>query len=172
MITDDWNIETRIENDVITELTIKPKSDWAKKNGINTTTLRGISINSLLRLADEPNPIETNYDTNLLWRMSIIGKWPSPGINPHPDYLYARVAYFYYCARRRDINRPIKELAMMLDVNIPTASRRVLKARKLGLLTNITKPNPNVPAGKSGGRLTDKCIKLLEETKDLVTLDD
>ena len=31
MITDDWDIETRIENDVITELSIKPRSDWAKK---------------------------------------------------------------------------------------------------------------------------------------------
>ena len=172
MITDDWNIETRIENDVITELTIKPKSDWAKKNGINTTTLRGISINSLLRLADEPNPIETNYDTNLLWRMSIIGKWPSPGINPHPDYLYARVAYFYYVARRVNINSPIKELALMLDVDIRLAGRRVLKARKLGLLTDITKPNPNVPAGKSGGRLTDKCIKLLEETRKQFDVND
>ena len=169
MITDDWDIETRIENDVITELSIKPRSDWAKKNGINTTTLRGISISSLLRLADEPQPT-FGYFSNLMWLATVRGKWPSPGINPHPDYLYARVAYFYYCARRRDINRPIKELAMMLDVNIPTASRRVLKARKLGLLTNITKPNPNVPAGKSGGRLTDKCIKLLEETKDWVTI--
>jgi hypothetical protein len=165
MFSDDWNIETTIENDVIAELTIKPKSDWAKKNGINTTTLRGISINSLLRLADEPNPIETNYDTNLLWRMSVIGKWPSPGINPHPDYLYARVAYFYYIARRVNINRPIKELALMLNIDVRLAGRRVLKARKLGLLTNINKPNPNVPAGKSGGRLTNKCIKLLEETR-------
>ena len=164
MIKDDWDIETRIENDVITELIIKPKSDWAKKNGINSTTLRGISINSLLRLADEPEPIEVKWFHNLMWLGSVRGKWSSPGINPHPDYLYARVAYFYHRARRRNINSPIKELAMMLDVNVRLASQRVLKARKLGFLTDITKPNPYVPAGKSGGRLTEKCITLLKET--------
>lgn len=164
MISDDWDIETRIENDIITELTIKPKSLWAKKNGINSKTLRNISINTLLRIADEPNPIKVDGLIQYYWLSTIRGKWPYSGINSHPDYLYARVAYFYCMAKRRDIIKPIKELAIMLDVDVKLASNRVVRARKLGLLTNIIKPNPNVPAGKSGGKLTDKCIALLKET--------
>jgi hypothetical protein len=173
----DWNIEPITSKDtsgnlIITGLSILAKSEKAKKFGLTSNVIRKIRISDLLE-----KKIEVDEDTIYLvmrdlpegastrkeWMSSIKGQWPGFGQKSHPDWLYARVAFFYTIALRNNSKSPVSELAEMIDVNVETAARRINKARQLGLLTRPVKSKKNSPSGKSGGSLTPLCIEILNK---------
>ena len=173
----DWSIEPITSKDsagnlVITGLSINAKSEKAKKFGLTSNVIRRIRINDLLENKQEENE-DTIYlvmrdlpegaSTRKEWLSSIKGQWPGVGQKSHPDWLYARVAFYYTVALKLNPKSPVSELAEMLDVNVETAARRVNKARQLKLLTRPLKVNKNSPSGKSSGSLTSRCIEILNE---------
>lgn len=173
----DWDIEPITNKDpegnlIITGLTISAKSDKAKKFGLTSNVVRKIRINDLLNgqkdqdedtiylvMRDLPEGASTRKE----WLASIKGQWPGFGQKSHPDWLYARVAFFYTIALKNNSKSPVSELAEMIDVNVETAARRINKARQLGLLTRPMKSKKNSPAGKSSGTLTSQCIEILNK---------
>lgn len=171
----DWEFKSEISQDpagnwVVTGLTISPKNERAKNIGLTTNVLRSIKINDLLddEIKDK-DWIEKNlWFSHPDWENerkemleSIKGQWVSPGIKSHPEWMYARVAFFYVKARKEDSLKPISVLAEWLDVDTKVASRRVDKARQLKLLTRPLSAKQGAPSGKSSGNLTDKCEEIL-----------
>ena len=174
-VSDDWNVEIEPAKDpsgnwIVKELHITPKNQKASNLGITTSLLRQINVNDLL---DEELDTQDWIEETLMfshpdwekyrqeWLDSVKGKWIAPGIKSHPEWMYARVAFFFVLAQSEDRMKPISRLAKMLEIDSKAASRRVDKARQLGLLTRPSRPNKSVPAGKSGGTLTEKCKEIL-----------
>ena len=174
-LSNDWEFKSEISKDpggnwVVTGLTIKPKNERAKNIGLTTSVLRSIKINDLLDTEiEDMDWIEQNLwfshpdweKERKDWLNSIKGHWVSPGIKSHPEWMYARVAAFYLLARREDSSKPINLLAKWLEVDVKVASRRVDKARQLGLLTRPLSAKLGAPSGKSSGNLTSKCEEIL-----------
>ena len=174
-LSNDWEFKSEISKDpagnwVVTGLTIKPKNERAKNIGLTTNILRSIKINELLETElDDLDWIEESLMFNhpdwekyrKEWLDSISGQWVSPGIKSHPEWMYARVSFFYLLARREDSQKPINILAKWMDVDTKVASRRVDKARQLKLLTRPLSAKQGAPSGKSSGNLTDKCKEIL-----------
>jgi len=174
-LSNDWEFQAEVSKDpagnwVVTGLTIKPKNERAKNIGLTTSILRSIKINELLEIElDDRDWIEESlwFDhpdwekDRKEWLHSIKGQWVSPGIKSHPEWMYARIAFFYLLARREDSMKPINILAQWLEVDTKVAARRVDKARQLGLLTRPLSAKQGAPSGKSSGNLTDKCKEIL-----------
>ena len=174
-LSNDWEFKAEISKDpagnwVVSGLGIKPKNERAKNIGLTTSILRSIKINDLLETEirdkdwDEQNLWFYHPDwekDRKEWLASISGQWVSPGIKSHPEWMYARVAAFYLLARQEDSLKPINILAKWMDVDTKVASRRVDKARQLGLLTRPLSAKQGAPSGKSYGNLTDKCEEIL-----------
>jgi hypothetical protein len=170
-----WAFKAQIDKDpagnwVVTGLTITPTNERAKNIGLTTSVLRSIKINELLDYEiEDMDWIEQNLwfshpdweKERKEWLNSIKGQWISPGIKSHPEWMYARIAAFYLLARREDSSKPINLLAKWLEVDVKVASRRVDKARQLGLLTRPFSAKHGAPAGKSSGNLTSKCEEIL-----------
>jgi hypothetical protein len=171
----DWEILPITNKDpagnlIITGLTITARSEKAKKFGLTSNVIRKIRINDLLKNKEDEDG-DTVYlvmrdftegaSTRKEWLSSIKGQWPGFGQKAHPDWLYARVAFFYTIALKNNPKSPVTELAEMLEVNVETAARRINKARQLGLLTRPMTSKKNSPAGKSSGTLTLSCIEIL-----------
>ena len=170
-----WSFKASIDKDpegnwVVTGLTISPTNELAKNIGLTTSVLRSIKINDLLDYeVEDMNLMERNLwfshpdweEERKEWLESIKGKWYHPGTRPHPEWMYARVAAFYLLARREDSSKPINLLAKWFDVDAKVASRRVDKARQLGMLTRPFKAKHDAPTGKSSGNLTSKCEEIL-----------
>jgi hypothetical protein len=173
----DWTILPITTKDpagnlIITGLTMNAKSDKAKKFGLTSNVIRKIRINDLLvEKQDQDSDIvylvmrdlPEGASTRKEWLSSIKGQWPGFGQKSHPEWVYARVAFFYTIALKNNPKSPVTELAEMLDVNVETAARRINKARQLGLLTRPITAKKNSPAGKSTGTLTQRCIEILNK---------
>jgi hypothetical protein len=179
-ITPGWQAKVELQKNsagelVISKLTLEAIDKEASNQGLTLNVLRSIKIRELINNAIDDNeytnylliadsPYEWAIETRKQWLKDASGEWPRMGRKPHDISLYAKTAFFYVAELRINPTSPMQTLSEKLKIDKPTLSRRIDSARKLELLTRPV--SSEGPAGKPGGALTRKAMKLLDLAED------
>ena len=131
--------------------------------GISAILLREVKIADILKMHNLESAIPSiaNYSSAL----NFIKNEFSSSRSAYSDAFYAYLAFLYIHFLQSNPTSPTAKLSEALDIPRKTVVNRISKARAIGMISESDFVYKASPTGKSGGVLSDKAIKIINQNK-------